>query len=224
MLDLTGQVDLAFAETAYTYTAAKTCRTPNETWIAKGNYRQHLHQKEIAALPASVQSLNARPFKNKQIQDKIGRKSRKIDKYQQIGQSLGSPAFVEAVQTRTPEMRQSIRSSWGPSSYNPYARPSCPSAPLLAATPSPRSPHPLRPNRKQKQSMSTTLILTNPPMPKQHTLRSSSYLGRPAPLTRVPPHTPPPMQPHGRMKKQDPHSTFSAMAHTVCVPRHLNCS
>jgi hypothetical protein len=64
MLDLTGQVDLASAETAYT--AAKTCRTPNETWIAKGNYRQHLHQKEIAALPAPVQSLSAKPFKTKQ--------------------------------------------------------------------------------------------------------------------------------------------------------------
>jgi hypothetical protein len=49
VLDLTGQVDLASAETAYA--AAKTCRTLNETWIAKGNYRQHLHQKEIAALP-----------------------------------------------------------------------------------------------------------------------------------------------------------------------------
>jgi hypothetical protein len=52
MLDLTGQVDLASAETAYT--AAKTCRTPKETWIAKDNCWQHLHQKEIAALPASM--------------------------------------------------------------------------------------------------------------------------------------------------------------------------
>jgi hypothetical protein len=91
MLDLTGQVETASAETAYT--AAKTCRTPTETWIAKGTYRQHLHQKEIAALPASVQSLSAKPFMNKQIQDEIGRKSRKIDKYQQIGQSLGAPTF-----------------------------------------------------------------------------------------------------------------------------------
>jgi hypothetical protein len=71
MLDLTGQVDPASAETAYT--AAKTCRTPNETWIAKGNYRQHLHQKEIAALPAPVQSLSAKPNKNKQIHDGIDR-------------------------------------------------------------------------------------------------------------------------------------------------------
>jgi hypothetical protein len=74
---------------------------------AKGNYQQHLHQKEIAALPAPVQSLNARPFKNKQMQDEIGHKSRKIDKYQQIGQSLGAPTSVEAVQAMTPEMRQS---------------------------------------------------------------------------------------------------------------------
>jgi hypothetical protein len=95
VLDLTGQVDLASAETAYA--AAKTCRTPNETWITKGNYRQHLHQKEITALPAPVQSLSANPFKTKQIHDEISRKSRKIDKYQQIGQSLGAPIFVQSV-------------------------------------------------------------------------------------------------------------------------------
>jgi hypothetical protein len=70
----------------------------------------------------------------------------------------------------TPEMRQS-EVVLGPIFVNnPYARPSFPSAPLLAATPLPRSPHPLRPNQKQKQNMSTTLALTNPaPMPKQHT-------------------------------------------------------
>jgi hypothetical protein len=66
MLDLTGQIDTASAETAFT--AAKTCRTPNETWIAKkGNYRQHLHQKEIAALPATVQSLSARPNQTTEV-------------------------------------------------------------------------------------------------------------------------------------------------------------
>jgi hypothetical protein len=45
--------------------------------------------------------LSAKPFKTKQIHDKVGRKSRKIDKYQQIGQSLGAPTFVEAVQAIT---------------------------------------------------------------------------------------------------------------------------
>jgi hypothetical protein len=105
MLDLTGQVDTASAETAFT--AAKTCRTPNETWIAKGNYRQHLHQKEVAALPASVQSLSAKTKQTTTVMAEIGRKSRKLDKYQQIGQSLGAPTFVEAIQAMTPEMRQS---------------------------------------------------------------------------------------------------------------------
>jgi hypothetical protein len=80
--------------------------TPSVTYnsydmITSFGARQHLHQKEIAALPASVQSLSAKPFKTKQIHDEVGRKSRKIDKYQQIGQSLGAPTFVEAVQAIT---------------------------------------------------------------------------------------------------------------------------
>ena len=109
MLDLTAQVDKASSETAFQ--SAKTCRNLNETWVCKGNYRQYLHQKEASTLPASIQSLKAQVAQASNPAassvDALDRKNRKQAKYNQIGQSLGAPTFVEAIQAMTAETRNS---------------------------------------------------------------------------------------------------------------------
>jgi hypothetical protein len=161
-----------------------------------------------------MQSLNAKPFKNSQIHEEIGRKSCKTDKYQQIGQSLGAPTFVEAVQAMTPEMRQR-KVVLGPI----FARAARQRHSLQQHLCRARS-NPLRPNQKQKQSMSTTLALTGSPMPKQHT--EAVVLPRAtSAFDQGSSSRPTTMRPHSRMKKPDPHSTHSAMAYThtqsVCL-------
>ena len=111
MLDLTAQVDKASAETAFQ--AAKTCRNLNETWVwRKGNYRQYLHQKEASNLPASIQALKAvaEPLPT-QLQA-IDRRNKKQAKYNQIGQSLGAPAFVEAIQAHDRRDTQQHGREW----------------------------------------------------------------------------------------------------------------
>jgi len=109
MLDLSAQVDKASSETAFQ--SAKTCRNLNETWVCKGNYRQYLHQKEASTLPASIQSLKAQVAQASNPAassvDALDRKNRKHAKYNQIGQSLGAPTFVEAIQAMTAETRNS---------------------------------------------------------------------------------------------------------------------
>jgi hypothetical protein len=109
--------------------------------------------------------LSAKPFKNKQIHDEICRKSRKIEKYQQIGQSLGAPTFVEAVQAMTPEMRQSTV-VLGPI----FVQSVCAPEPLVSATPcsnafAARVPPPTSESEAEAEYEHDT----DPPMPKQHT-------------------------------------------------------
>jgi hypothetical protein len=95
-----------------------------------------------------------------------------------------------------------------------------PPVPLLAVTPLPRSIHPLRPNQKQKQSMSTTLI-TCSPMLKQHTAvvvlpRATSAFGQGSS-----PRFTTDAASRSHVKKQDqvPYSTHSAMhgIHNLCA-------